>query len=302
MNIAVSICVPSNQRKFDNWGDKYYAISLKNAFHKLDYDFDILYMDEWRKAINYDVLINIRGLKPYIPSAKIPVKILWQINHPELNTKEELNAYDKLFIASEFYTNFLTNNNFNASFLPQAGDDDYFLKPDVLKQFDVIFVGNNHLAQLGKKRQIVEDLLKQKFDFSFKIVGASWNGIVEKKYIYADFIEWKELPALYSAAKIVLNDHQETMKKYGFINNRTYDLAFLKQFQICDMVQGLDKFSIDSYESSEHLLDLINYYLENENERLRQEKIVYQLAKNENFLSRAIELLKCINMNIESKS
>jgi len=291
---AISICVPSNQRQFDNWGDKYYALSFQKALRSHSINTDILYMDEWQKATNYDILINIRGLKAFSPPKHIPIKILWQINHPELNTIEELSSYDKLFIASEYYTEILQKNRITAEFLPQAGDEHNFSEQKTNKEFDVLFVGNNHNAQSGAKRKIVEDLFKKTIDFNLKIVGASWHNIIPEQYILSDFVEWKDLPNLYSSAKIVLNDHQDTMAKFGFINNRCFDLSLMKQFQISDYVPGIEKYNIITYQEPLDLHNKIKYYLQNEDERHRQAKITYLLAKEETFANRAVTIFNYI--------
>lgn len=287
MKIAISICVPSRERRFDNWGDKYYARSLKHAFKQISLNADILYMNEWEKASNYDVLINIRGLKPLIPSQKIPLKILWQINHPELNTKEEMSSYDKLYIASKKYKELLSSQEIIAEYLPQAGDEINFKEQNTEKKYDILFVGNNHNAQAGKTRKIINDLLNNDIDFNLKIVGAMWHGLVPQRYILQEFVEWKDLPELYSSACIVLNDHQKTMSDYGFINNRCFDLALLNQFQISDYVDGMEDFNIITYSDSKDLYDKIDFYLNNSDELKRNAKITRLLSQKETFQNRA---------------
>ena len=48
------------------------------------------------------------------------------------------------------------------------------------------------------------------------VVGESWEGVVPGECILARFVDWQTLPALYRRAKIVLNDHQLTMRSSGF--------------------------------------------------------------------------------------
>lgn len=291
MKIAITICVPSDQRKFANWGDIYYAMSLQKAINSLGHKSIVLFMDEWYLAGNKDMVIHIRGLHPFEIPKTVPHKVMWNINHPELINLDELYLFNHIYSCSKSFSEMLTQRTIECLYLPQAGDSDYFIAKNTKKEYDVLFVGNNHLAQNGTGRTVVKDYLSLNLEYNFKVVGAAWKGFLPDDMILSEFVEWKELPELYSKANIVLNDHQDTMKQNGYINNRTFDLALLKQCQICDNVPGLEDFGIITYKNRIELKNLIIQYMENPEERLRQEKIAYELCKNENFYERAKTIL-----------
>lgn len=85
-----------------------------------------------------------------------------------------------------------------------------------------------------------------------------------KKYIGGTFIEWNKLKEIYSKAKIVLNDHQESMRNNGFINNRTFDVAQTGTLQICNYVEGLNELGIEYYKTPAELKSIIEFYLNDE--------------------------------------
>ncbi len=291
MKIAITICVPSATREFANWGDLYYAESMRKEFQLCGLSCKIYCMDQWQIVKDDELIIHLRGLKPYITKRKSH-SYLWIINHPELITKQELDGFSRIYCASQLFTDLLNKQEIKASFLPQAGDAHHFFPIEgVKKTIDVLFVGNNHLAEYGQARKIVSDVLSQQIDFNFKVVGAAWRGVVPESQILAEFVEWKDLNQLYQSSKIVLNDHQQTMHEYGFINNRTFDLMMANQFQIADQVYGMDDFGIETYLEAKELHQKINMYLNDEALIVRSNKIVNQLSINENFESRVKSLI-----------
>ena len=84
--------------------------------------------------------------------------------------------------------------------------------------------------------------------------------------------------------KIVLNDHQDTMRQYGFVNNRTFDLVMMNCFQIADNNRALDDFGITTYTNSEDLRAKITHFINNPIERERSVKIAKHLCKEMTFI------------------
>ncbi|GAH07129.1 unnamed protein product, partial [marine sediment metagenome] len=114
-------------------------------------------------------------------------------------------------------------------------------------------------------------------------------------------MEWEKLPELYMRAKIVLNDHHKTMKQFGFINNRTFDLAALKVFQISDYVKGMEELKIVTYRNPEDLREKLDYFLQNENERERIASINNELCRDFTFTNITREIFNVVNKSFNNK-
>jgi len=162
------------------------------------------------------------------------------------------------------------------------------------KPYDLLFVGNNNKHTQKTTRKIIKTLLDIGKDYNLKVVGQFWKDYLDPKYILANYIDPQHLPDLYSKAKIILNDHQEAMQDLGFINNRTYDLAALQQFQISDYVVGIEDLGIVTYTSQDDLAGKIDYYLQNDSERERIAKINRALVQNYSFAAIANELITTV--------
>ncbi len=300
MKISISICVPENTRKFANWGDLYFALSMQKSFEKLAFSCQVLCMNEWHLLNKEDIHIHIRGLYPF-NQKKSDYSAIWIINHPELITLNEINEYQSCFCASMSFNQYLNSQNIKSFYIPQAGDhQNFFPVQNLNKTIDVLFVGNNHLAQNGLGRKIVEDYLKIPKRLNFKLIGAAWKGFVSSDLILSEFAEWQDLNRIYQSAHIVLNDHHQTMKDYGFVNNRTYDLIMANQFQICDHLEDIETLGIITYKTPEDLHHLILDLLQNPHLIERNKKIVQTLAIQNNFDQRMAQMLDILLSHLPS--
>ena len=287
--IAIKCCTPSRQSV--GWGDTYFAESLARAFEKIGYPCRVDYQNEWYTRPTTDIVIHVKGLYGYKPSS-LSLNVIWMISHPELIAVADLKKYELLFCASEPFTQRLSGQfGLQVHYLPQASDPDLF-KPiqQSRKDYDLLFVGNNYDAKDGACRKIISDLSKCGMRHKLAIVGQRWKGFVDNTCILGDFIDYHQLPCLYSLAKIVLNDHHKEMQREGFINNRTFDLALGKVFQISDPVDGMGKLSIVTYDSPVDLKDKIEYYLENPTAREAASSLVYEKCQCYTFGKRALEI------------
>ncbi|MBP7563127.1 MAG: glycosyltransferase family 1 protein [Candidatus Cloacimonetes bacterium] len=294
MKFAITMCVPSYSRQFANWGDVYFAESMQAELLKMGHDCQIHGMDTWNQLPKNDTHIHLRGLHKY-PYPKVKNAYAWIINHPELIDCDSLKDYRLCFCASKPFTEILNQNGIDTIYLPQAGDSTHFYPiQGIKKEFDVLFVGNNHQAQNKRGRKLVEYLLTMKDDVNYKIVGAAWKGLVPDKHILCEFVEWKDLNRLYQSAKIVLNDHQDTMRDYSFINNRTFDLAMAQQFQICDEIPELEELGIVTCRSAVDLQEKISLYLLQDDLISRNNKIVSKLCKEFSFAERMKHIVRLV--------
>ncbi len=303
LNFCIKIGVPTREHK--GWGDIYYAESLQRAFEKNGHFCKIHYLEEWDQPDdNIDVVIHIKGLSKY-NLKKNNFNVIWIINHPELHEIEELNRYDLVLCASKIYYNSVKDQlNVPCFYLPQATDEVFECNNDSEKdkEIDILFVGNNYEFKNNRCRRIIDIIRKSGKNYDLHVIGKYWEGFIPDKNIKGDFVDWIELPKLYRKSKIVLNDHQETMRNYGFVNNRTYDVAISGSFQISDYVEGIEELNIKTFKNDSELINLLDYYLENEDER---EEIAHKsklLAAKHTFSERAKEIEKIIRTVAEESS
>lgn len=305
LKFAIKMC--THTREHLGWGDTNFANSLTRALTKSGHNCEIHFHNEWDQADrNIDIVIHLKGLFRYVPKP-YNFNILWIISHPELHTIEEINQFDVVFCASKLYfENIKEAVRIPCFYLPQATDSDVF-KPferDLIKDIDILFVGNNnyHNDKNIKCRQIIQDLLDTGKQYKLYVVGKGWDGYLDERYIKADFIDWEKLPQLYTRAKIILNDHRKAMKQFGFINNRTFDLAALKAFQISDYVKGMEELGIVTYKSPEDLREKLDYFLQNEEQRQRIANINHELCKDFSFTGAVRKILDVVEKLLNEKS
>ena len=73
--------------------------------------------------------------------------------------------------------------------------------------------------------------------------GAGWDNLIEKKYIKGTFIPNDKLAQAYGSAAIVLNDHWDDMRKWGFLSNRLFDASSAGARIITDDITGCESVS-----------------------------------------------------------
>jgi len=289
LNVAIKICTPS--REMPLWGDTWFGQGLAKAVAKAGHTCNVHFQNEWDQPDHdIDVAIHIKGKFTYTPKPHC-VNILWIISHPELHTIEEINRYDAVFCASRKYFDQVKGKvAVPCLYLPQATDSEIFkpLGPAPAKDIDVLFVGTNYGE--GKGRRIVRDVLATGKDYDLWVIGLFWKGRIDERYIKAEYVDPRELPGLYSRAKIVLNSHHGTMQTNGFVNNRTYDVAAVRAFQISDEVEGLDELGVVTYRTPAELAAKLDYYLAHDAEREKVAALTRERCRDFTF-TRAAETI-----------
>ncbi|MDD3050487.1 MAG: glycosyltransferase [Candidatus Cloacimonetes bacterium] len=294
MLISLKISSPSHDRT--DWGDNAYARNLAKSFTKIGHEVEIHCMDQWDHLDpKSELIISVSGLMHYSPPRN-KKSFMWLISHPEVHKPDFLNKYNKVFIASDIYRGYISQFlKVPSYYLPQVSDTDLFHpQPEITKDIDVLFVGNNYYDNISR-RKVIDDVVNCGRNIDYLVVGKNWLKGVPTDRILTDFVEYSSLPELYSRAKISLNDHHELMRRNGFINNRTFDLAFLKTFQISDYVAGMENYGLITYKNSAELGSLIEYYLDNDKERIRNSEIVSRLTTENTFDYAAQQFLSQID-------
>jgi spore maturation protein CgeB len=116
--------------------------------------------------------------------------------------------------------------------------------------------------------------------------------------IVADHVDNEELPAVYSSAGVVLNDHWRTMQAWGFVSNRLYDVLACGIPVISDPVSGLAELfdgGVLEYHSPMELRELVDQVLADPiGARDRAERGRAAVIANHTFDQRAAELISAL--------
>ncbi|TWG90309.1 glycosyltransferase involved in cell wall biosynthesis [Mesorhizobium sp. J18] len=237
LKFAIKIPAPFDKRQ--EWGDFHYADSLAGSLNRLGHQVRIDFHGDWDNASSFDddVVIVIRGLTSYDPKPG-QISILWMISHPDQVSLEEIKAYDLVYVASLSYANFLTNvTDAKVKPLLQATDINRF-NPErkaPAETFDALFVGNS--------RNEYRDMVRWAIDAGVDIAvfGTRWEKFVPKELIRGENISNKELGGYYKSSNVVLNDHWRSMKDFGLISNRIFDVLASGGRVISDQVHAISQ-------------------------------------------------------------
>ena len=84
----------------------------------------------------------------------------------------------------------------------------------------------NEILFVGNSRKIYRPIVRWAIESGFRpsIYGTRWTELVPPDLIKGEHIDNKALARVYASAKVVLNDHWESMREHGFISNRIFDV------------------------------------------------------------------------------
>ncbi|RSK28670.1 glycosyltransferase [Bacillus sp. HMF5848] len=298
LKVAIKVPAPKWEVAHE-WGDYHMALGLKKQFEKKGHEVIIQMLPEWDndKDLSCDTVIVLRGLSRYKPKSH-HINIMWNISHPDKVSIEEYNEYDHVFISSFEWAKIIAGKaDVPVTPMLQCTDPKLFRRPteDEAKKYQLLFVGNSRKIY----RKIIKDLLPT--DRELAVFGTLWENIIDRKYIKGKHILNTDLYKYYGSCDILLNDHWDDMRQKGFISNRIFDGLASEAFIITDKVEGIEDMfgdAIVTYETKEELRDLIEYYIENPEERKIKAKrgsdIVRRSHTYENRVSTFIDTIEML--------
>jgi hypothetical protein len=231
-----------------NWGDTWFAQDLAEALRSLG---QIVTIDSQSSAARAsgaltDVRLTLRGRVPisvdYASTAPgmsaigdgnlPPIEMAWLISNPEAIEPGEFEHLNAIFVASETFTKHLREQGVAAETLLQATNPKKFYPlskselsarvPELLRirlRDSLLFVGG---ARKGS-RPIVSDA--KKVGAKLAVFGHGWGNQLPEEELLGERVANQDLAGLYQSAKVVLADHEETMRRNGFVANRIFDAA-----------------------------------------------------------------------------
>lgn len=261
-NIAIKIFAPYQDR--DAWGDFHYAESLAEALEKIGHRVRIDFRGHWydNPASSDDISIVLRGLEAYKPRST-QISLLWGISHPDTVSPEEYDGYHGIFIASRSYAEMLeVLLGRSVETMWQCTDAGRFFPPyasafteeDSSSAQQGIFIGNSR----REYRQIVRWAVET--GMPLDVIGQDWEGYLPAGMIKAKNAPNRELSNLYGSASFVLNDHWASMRDFGYVSNRVFDVLASGGQLISDRVPSIEALfgdAVISVSSAEELRSMI---------------------------------------------
>jgi hypothetical protein len=292
---VITTAAPS-MRMAPRWGDWHLAQALASALRGLGEEVIVQTHDRANSLAgrSRDIHLVLRGLAPVrrTPGQR---HVLWVISHPEAIDQDELDAADLVLVASpRFAAELERETSTPIEVLLQATDHRRFTPrpPQAAHRHPVTVVAKTR----DVARPVVLDALAA--GLRPAIYGSGWDDVIDPGLVVAERVPNEELPVVYSSAGVVLNDHWDTMRSWGFVSNRVFDVLACGTPIISDDVDGLrDLFgdAVLTYHSPEELGSLVACVLDNpEHARERAARGRARVLASHTFDHRAEALLELL--------
>ncbi len=242
-------------------GDYHLARALQRQFERRGHPTSVYFQRQWANpaTAREDIVIHLWG-RYDLAVRPSQVNALWILYHPELVTDELCARYDAVFAASDILAGRLSDRTGRVvRSLHQATDPERFRPTPGGPHHELLFVGNSR----GTRRKIIDDVTPTARDLA--VYGGGWaDDLLDPVYLRGAVVSNHDLPAYYSAADIVLNDHWVEMAEAGMINNRLYDALATGAFVISDAIPGLaEEFdgAVETYTDPADLVLIVERFL-----------------------------------------
>lgn len=248
-------------------GDFFLADDLRAGFEKLGYkvsyrfreDYDDLKLGKAGNVLYFKGYYNFKSLPGVKKDNRKRVLYLYYV---EGWNEQILREVDRVVCASQkLIEENIAPLGVSAVYVSQFTNPDRFRPAhgDEIKKYSVLFVGSNHTH---KGRKSVDYAIEAGADLS--VFGKFWDEFLEPKYLKGQYIDNDELYRYYAGADIVLNDHREDMRYFGFVSNRIYDVTASGGFVFTDYLPEIEAVygdSIAMYKDFDDFREKLLYYL-----------------------------------------
>jgi Glycosyl transferases group 1 len=299
LQIAVTLAAPS-AKVAERWGDWHLAQALAGSLRRLGQEVRVqtANQSDHLAGRSCDVHVVLRGVRP-VRRTPGQHHVLWIISHPEAVDDEELDTADLVLVASPRFAGHVRRRTSTpVEVLLQATDHRRFTPrlADPAHRHDVTVVAKTR----DVLRPVVADALAA--GLRPRIYGGGWGRLVDPDLVVADNIDNEMLPVVYSSAGVVLNDHWRTMRAWGFVSNRLFDVLACGTPVISDPVDGLGRLfdgAVLEYHTPTGLRALVDDVLANpEDARRRAERGRRLVLAKHTFDHRARQLLDCLAQRV----
>jgi Glycosyl transferases group 1 len=235
--IAITTAAPSSKIAA-RWGDWHFGGDLARALERLGYVVRLQTADQANSDAGRacDAHVVLRGLTP-VSRTTGQRHILWIISHPETVDPSECDDADHVFVASARFADALrTRTDTAVETLWQATDHHRFRPRPAEARYA------QPLAVVAKTRTVMRPIVADALAAGLRpaIYGSGWEEFVEPNLIVADYVPNEELPIVYASTGVLLNDHWDTMRAWGFVSNRIFDALACETPVVSDTMPEID--------------------------------------------------------------
>lgn len=220
LRFAFTVAAPS-PKVADRWGDWHLAQAFARALEAQGHPATVRTLDQSGAlaARSADVHVVVRGLEPVrrTPGQR---QVLWVISHPEAVEDDECDAADLILVASQrFATELRTRTSTPVEVFLQATDHERF-RPRA-----PVAAHTHPVAVVAKTREVLRPVVADALAAGLRpaIYGSGWDRFVDNTLVVAPYVSNEDLPDVYSSVGVLLNDHWDTMRRWGFVSNRLFD-------------------------------------------------------------------------------
>jgi hypothetical protein len=263
LRIALTVAAPS-EKIAPRWGDWHLAQAFARALRRDGHQVRVQTHDHADDLAGRacDVHCVVRGLQP-VRRTPGQVHVLWIISHPERVDTAECDSADLVLVASvRFADSLRMRTRTPVEVMLQATDTDRFRPVAAVPEHmhDVVIV--------AKSRDVFRSAAADALAAGLRpaIYGSGWEPFVDPALIVREYVENADLPKVYSSAGVLLNDHWETMRDWGFVSNRLFDALACGTPVISDDLVELDELfagAVLEYRDAGELRDLVATALAN---------------------------------------
>ena len=266
----------AEQLKKFGWNIKYQAQRKSKGqrdWYHVDEDVDVLIS-----------LLDRYDLTKVECSNGLLIKVAWLRNWFERWTDHPyFKKYDIVLASSNIACEYIKNKvGMDAILYPLATDPEMFNNQVQSKEeyeCDYCFTGSYWDA----KREIIDCLNPAMMQYKFNLYGANWEKIQKLSGYMIGFVNYKDMPKVYSSTKIVLDDANHVTKEFGSVNSRVFDSTASGKLIFTNGTKGNNELfdgKIPEYHSEKELNELLEYYLNNQEKRSKKIKELQDIVLN----------------------
>jgi len=296
-NINIETWADIDKQTYYCWGDYWVKKKLQEAFEKLfdanvgveprDADFTVyLWGSPYKQRLSWPFFLNISPTN---------VNICWHYSHPTKMTPDEIAKYHVIFCLSKYWLETIKKWHPNVVMDPLLSCTDFNLpeyeKDDDVSPIDILFIGNAR-GGLEYGRKAIQWLTPPE-GAKVQIYGHKWHmGRYDymHKWFAGQYWKYEDLDKIYNRAKITLVDGHEDMGVHGFVPMKIFDTLASGGFVLAAYNKGIQDIfgdSVPQYKTKEEMNNLINYFLDHEEERQRLSDKGREIARSHTYEERA---------------